>query len=82
MRIFAAWLMVIISILFGLTRFIVPAGELTIPLTFQAFAHIWVGLLIGLALGVTALNWLNPRVPSILLGALCVVELIAFFLPH
>lgn len=43
------WLLVISTVI-GLLRFTVPGHGLSWPGTYEAFAHIWVGVLIGFGL--------------------------------
>lgn len=37
----------IISLIVGLVRLIIPGHDLSWPGTYEAFAHIWVGILFG-----------------------------------
>jgi uncharacterized membrane protein AbrB (regulator of aidB expression) len=48
MKSFAALLL--LTVLVALGRFLVPGHNATLPGTYEAFAHIWVGVLIGVSI--------------------------------
>ncbi len=66
------WL-VLVCVVFSVLRFFMPTHSLSLPGTYQAFAHLFIGGLIG--------AWLVSKEKSYLfmLLALSAVELVAFF---
>ena len=45
-----AWSIVLMSAAFGVGRFWIPGHDPSLPGTYEAFAHIWVGALLALAI--------------------------------
>lgn len=43
------FMLFIVSGLIGAGRFLVPGHDLTLPGTYEAFAHIWIGVLLTLS---------------------------------
>jgi hypothetical protein len=68
--------LIIISILFGLGRFFIQGHDVSWPGTYEAFAHIWVGILLVFCFSkVKEVRW-----TSILsLTIITVLEVIMFF---
>jgi hypothetical protein len=64
------------SALIAVLRFTVPGHDLSWPGTYEALAHLWCGLLIGLAWASSKLR----RVSLIALGLITVLETIMFLL--
>lgn len=65
--------LLIVALLFGVFRFSMPSHQLSLPGTYEAFAHLFLGGLIG--------AWLVSKEKFYLLVvlALSAVELVAFF---
>jgi hypothetical protein len=57
-------LIVFISVLFGIGRFYIPGHALTLPGTYETFAHIWSGFLLGIA--VPEFRWLFTFIRALL----------------
>jgi hypothetical protein len=68
--------LIIISVLFGLGRFFIQGHDLSWPGTYEAFVHIWVGILLVFCFSkVKEVRW-----TSILsLTIITVLEVIMFF---
>jgi hypothetical protein len=65
------FLLIIITAIIGVLRFTIPGHELSVPGTYEAFAHIWVGILLMLSL---QKNW----TALCLLLAVTAIEIVAF----
>jgi len=67
------WFAIVLAILFGVLRFFQPTHELSLSGSYQAFAHLYVGGLIG--------AWLVSKKPFwfIMTIVMIAVELTAFF---
>jgi hypothetical protein len=68
----------LLAIVVGVGRFCIPGHNLTIAGTYEAFAHIWVGMALVIAIG----YWEIPvgKVCAALLGLLTVIEIVMFLL--
>ncbi len=62
---------IVVSVLIGLLRFVVPSHELSWPGTYEAFAHIFVGILLTLCF--------NKNTRWVALISLIVITLIELF---
>jgi hypothetical protein len=65
--------LLVVAVTFGVFRFTMPSHPLSLPGTYEAFAHLFLGGLIG--------AWLisKDRFYLLLILALSVVETVAFF---
>lgn len=65
--------LVLLSVVFGMLRFLMPNHALSLPGTYEAFAHLFLGGLLG--------AWLESRkyIYLVLVAILTGVELVAFF---
>lgn len=65
--------LLMIALVFGVLRFSIPSHQLSLPGTYEAFAHLFLGGLIG--------AWLvsKEKVYLLVVLALTAVELVAFF---
>ncbi len=72
---------IVISLLVAIGRFLIPGHDLSWPGTYEAFAHIWVGLLIGMCIGSVRLGtWRVAicQVPFWCLVSITVLETVMF----
>lgn len=80
-------IVVLLSILVGFGRFLVPGHDLSLAGSYEALAHIWVGVLITLAFFVPKTSYsymyegyLTSYAAMFFLGSLTILEAIMFFL--
>jgi hypothetical protein len=68
--------LIIISVLFGLGRFFIQGHDVSWPGTYEAFAHIWVGILLVFCFSkVKEIRWTS----IISLTIITVLEAVMFF---
>jgi hypothetical protein len=68
--------LIIISVLFGLGRFFIQGHDVSWPGTYEAFAHIWVGILLVFCFSkVKEVRWIS----ILSLTIITVLEAVMFF---
>jgi hypothetical protein len=68
--------LIIISVLFGLGRFFIQGHDVSWPGTYEAFAHIWVGILLVFCFSkVKEIRWTS----IVSLTIITVLEAVMFF---
>lgn len=70
-----AWSLLLISVMVGVGRFAVPGHNASLPGTYEAFAHIWCGVLLAVVFLKPGARWLSLS----LLIAITALETYKFF---